>query len=96
MHLIYLANSLAQNSMMIFTRTVTEADRYVHPHASLADLTLSSRLSIMLRSLGFPAIPLHGKLSQSQRLGALAKFKGGGRNVLVATDIASRYVSHLN
>jgi ATP-dependent RNA helicase DDX47/RRP3 len=48
------------------------------------------RLSIMLRTLGFPAIPLHGKLSQSQRLGALNKFKSGGRSVLVATDIASR------
>ncbi|KAI0034018.1 P-loop containing nucleoside triphosphate hydrolase protein [Vararia minispora EC-137] len=73
-HLIYLANSLAQNSMMIFTRTVHDAQR----------------LSIILRSLGFPAVPLHGQLSQSQRLGALAKFKSGGRKVLVATDVASR------
>ncbi|THH18490.1 hypothetical protein EW146_g2511 [Bondarzewia mesenterica] len=48
------------------------------------------RLSIILRTLGFPAVPLHGQLSQSQRLGALSKFKSGGRNVLVATDVASR------
>lgn len=74
--LVYLANSLAQNSMMIFTRTVNDA----------------ARLSIILRTLGFPAVPLHGQLSQSQRLGALAKFKSGGRKVLVATDIASRFV----
>ncbi|KAI0709425.1 DEAD-domain-containing protein [Earliella scabrosa] len=73
-HLIHLANTLAQNSMIIFTRTVHDAQR----------------LSIMLRSLGFPAIPLHGQLSQSARLGALGKFKSGGRSVLVATDVASR------
>ena len=46
----------------------------------------------MLRTLGFPAVPLHGQLSQSQRLGSLNKFKTGGRKVLVATDVASRYV----
>lgn len=51
------------------------------------------RLSIMLRTLGFPAVPLHGQLSQSQRLGALNKFRTGGRKVLVATDVASRYVT---
>ncbi|KAF7978138.1 hypothetical protein HWV62_1581 [Athelia sp. TMB] len=73
-HLIYLCNSLAQNSIIIFTRTVHDAQR----------------LSIILRTLGFPAVPLHGQLSQSQRLGALDKFKSGGRRVLVATDIASR------
>lgn len=54
------------------------------------------RLSIILRTLGFPAVPLHGQLSQSQRLGALGKFKSGGRKVLVATDVASRYASVLS
>ncbi|KAH7889468.1 DEAD-domain-containing protein [Phlebopus sp. FC_14] len=73
-HLIYLANELASNSIIIFTRTVHDAQR----------------LSIILRTLGFPAVPLHGQLSQSQRLGALNKFKTGGRKVLVATDVASR------
>ncbi|KAG7092369.1 ribosomal RNA processing protein [Marasmius oreades] len=73
-YLAYLANSLAQNSIIIFTRTVHDA----------------ARLSIILRTLGFPAVPLHGQLSQSQRLGALSKFKSGGRKVLVATDLASR------
>ncbi|PSR94076.1 hypothetical protein PHLCEN_2v4504 [Hermanssonia centrifuga] len=73
-NLIHLANSLAQNSIIIFTRTVHDAQR----------------LSIILRTLGFPAVPLHGQLSQSARLGALGKFKSGGRRVLVATDVASR------
>ncbi|CAG8610471.1 2469_t:CDS:2, partial [Paraglomus occultum] len=40
--------------------------------------------------LCFPAIPLHGQMSQTKRLGALNKFKAGNRNLLIATDIASR------
>ncbi|KAF8921428.1 DEAD-domain-containing protein [Mucidula mucida] len=72
--LVYLTNTLAQNSSIIFTRTVHDA----------------ARLSMILRILGFPAVPLHGKLTQSQRLGALGKFKSGGRSILVATDVASR------
>ncbi|KAG8954569.1 ribosomal RNA processing protein [Tulasnella sp. 419] len=73
-YLVHLVNELAQNSIIIFTRTVQD----------------SQRVSVLLRKLGFSAIPLHGKLSQSSRLGALNKFKSGGRNILVATDVASR------
>ncbi|KAG1877860.1 DEAD-domain-containing protein [Suillus subalutaceus] len=94
-HLIYLANHLASNSIIIFTRTVHDAQRWVVHcnHSLILSLffpLLYSRLSIMLRSLGFPAVPLHGQLSQSQRLGALGKFKSGDRKLLVATDVASR------
>ena len=91
-HLIYLANSLAQNSIIIFTRTVHDAQRYAVLFFQTHTLLIEHRLSIILRTLGFPAVPLHGQLSQSARLGALAKFKSGGRRVLVATDVASRYV----
>ncbi|KAG8942369.1 ribosomal RNA processing protein, partial [Tulasnella sp. 408] len=73
-YLVHLVNELAQNSMIIFTRTVQD----------------SQRLALVLRKLGFPAIPIHGKLSQESRLGALNKFKTGGRSILVATDVASR------
>ncbi|CAE6440441.1 unnamed protein product [Rhizoctonia solani] len=73
-HLVHLANELAANSVIIFTRTVHDAQR----------------LSMVLRNLGFPAVPLHGQLSQSARLGALNKFKAGGRSLLIATDVASR------
>ncbi|PNP38891.1 ATP-dependent rRNA helicase RRP3 [Trichoderma gamsii] len=73
-YLIYLVNEFAGKSMIIFTRTVFEAQR----------------VAILLRTLGFGAIPLHGQLSQSARLGALNKFKGGSREILVATDVAAR------
>ena len=74
---LYLAHLLADvsgNSTIIFTRTVNEAQR----------------ISIMLRALGFSAIPLHGQLSQSARLGALGKFRAKSRDILVATDVAAR------
>ncbi|SJX62275.1 probable DEAD box protein (putative RNA helicase) [Sporisorium reilianum f. sp. reilianum] len=73
-YLVHLANEQAGHSIIVFTRTVHD----------------SQRLSILLRLLGFPAIPLHGQLSQQARLGALNKFKTGGRSILVATDVASR------
>lgn len=73
-YLFYLVNELSSSSMIIFTGTVDRAQR----------------LSIMLNRLGFPAIPLHGQMSQSARLGSLNKFKSGGRKILVATDVASR------
>ncbi len=48
------------------------------------------RVTLMLRNLGFRAVCLHGQLSQAKRLGALNKFKAKERDILVATDVASR------
>ncbi|KAG5926458.1 ribosomal RNA processing protein [Claviceps sorghi] len=73
-YLIYLANEFAGKSTIVFTRTVWE----------------TQRTAILLRTLGFGAIPLHGQLSQSARLGALNKFRAGTRDILVATDVAAR------
>lgn len=73
-YLAFILNELAGNSVMVFTSTCDH----------------TQRLSIMLRHLGFPAIPLHGKMSQPKRLGALNKFKSGDRAILIATDVASR------
>ena len=48
------------------------------------------RVAMLLRKLGINAIPLHGQMPQPKRLGALNKFKGTKRAVLVATDVAGR------
>lgn len=72
--MVYLLNELAGNSTIIFTRTCHD----------------TQKIAIMLRNLGFAAVPLHGQLPQAKRLGALNKFKAGTRNILVATDVASR------
>ncbi|GAA0157042.1 RNA helicase [Lithospermum erythrorhizon] len=59
---------------MVFTRT--------------CDAT--GRLALLLRTLGFRAIPINGQMNQPKRLGALNKFKAGECNILVCTDVASR------
>lgn len=33
---------------------------------------------------------MHGQMTQTKRLSALNKFKEGSRNILIATDVASR------
>ena len=70
----YLFNELSSSSMMVFTRTCDQ----------------TRKLAMVARNLGFGAIPIHGQMSQPKRLGALNKFKAGERNILVATDVASR------
>lgn len=74
LYLIHLLNDNIGHPTIIFTRTVNE----------------TQRIAILLRTLGFGAIPLHGQLSQSARLGALNKFKSRSRDILVATDVAAR------
>lgn len=57
---------------------------------SLVSSFLASRTALLLRNLGLNAIPLHGKLTQPKRLGALNKFRSKSQSILVATDVASR------
>lgn len=73
--MVHLLSMFTGRSSIIFTRTVVE----------------TNRLTCMLRSLGFRAVCIHGQ--QSQRLGGPSRSKTqgeSGRNILVATDIASR------
>merc|ERR1719483_1537498 len=69
-----LMEQFAGKTMIIFCQTVRACQK----------------LALILRNLGYTAIPLHGKLNQSKRLASLNKFKGGMRNILIATDVAAR------
>eukprot|EP00271_Cylindrocystis_brebissonii_P013125 TRINITY_DN32722_c0_g1_i1.p1 TRINITY_DN32722_c0_g1~~TRINITY_DN32722_c0_g1_i1.p1 ORF type:complete len:469 (+),score=99.49 TRINITY_DN32722_c0_g1_i1:569-1975(+) len=73
-YVAYTLSELAGSTAMVFTRTC-EATR---------------KVALVLRNLGFDAIPISGQMSQPKRLGALAKFKGGERSILICTDVASR------
>ncbi|XP_031566630.1 probable ATP-dependent RNA helicase DDX47 [Actinia tenebrosa] len=73
-YLVYVLNELAGNSFMVFCGTCNNVQR----------------VTLMIRNLGLDAVPLHGQMSQSKRLGALNKFKSKSRSILVATDVASR------
>lgn len=56
-YLTYLINEHAGKSILVFGATCNNAQR----------------LALMLRNLGFPAVCLHGQMSQPKRLGALTK-----------------------
>ena len=73
-YLTYLVNENAGKSVLVFGATCNNVQR----------------LALMLRNLGLPAVALHGQMAQPRRLGALAKFKSGDRNILLCTDVASR------
>ena len=73
-YLAHVLNEFNGQSIIIFAATCNNA----------------LRVTLLLRNLGFDAVCLHGQLSQAKRLGALNKFKAGQRNILVATDVASR------
>ncbi len=86
-HLIYRAHSLDKDEViarilqaegrgktLIFTRTKRAAGKLVE---ELADR-------------GFNAAAVHGDLGQEQRERAMAAFKAGKKDVLVATDVAAR------
>lgn len=51
---------------------------------------LCERVYMMLREVGIRCTSLHSKLSQSERLGSIAKFKSGIVPILVTTDVGSR------
>lgn len=72
--LIHLLNEFMGKSIIVFTRTCAH----------------TQRSTLLARILGFSAVPLHGQLTQSQRLGSLNKFKSGKANILIATDVAAR------
>lgn len=73
-YLVHLLNELAGNSFMVFCGTCQNV----------------IRVALLLRHLGFTAVPLHGQMSQNKRLGALGKFRAGSRSILISTDVASR------
>ncbi|MCB9914955.1 MAG: DEAD/DEAH box helicase [Planctomycetes bacterium] len=50
----------------------------------------AKRMARRLQDVGVAAVELHGNMSQSQRQKALAGFRAGRHEVLVATDIAAR------
>lgn len=72
--LVYLMNNFAGKSIILFVRTFRECQR----------------VAILLRRLGFGAVPLYGKLPMQARLSVLNKFRERSKSILVATDVAAR------
>jgi ATP-dependent RNA helicase DDX47/RRP3 len=75
LYLVHLLSDMFSGlTTIIFTRTQHE----------------TQRLAFLCRALGLEAIPIHGGMSQSSRMGALSKFRSKSRKILVATDVAAR------
>lgn len=51
---------------------------------------MAAKVCLILKILGLTAVVLTGQMSQKARLLALTRFKANEKNVLVATDVASR------
>ena len=60
-YLLFVLNELSGSTAIMFTRTC-DATR---------------KLALMLRNLGFGAVPIHGQMTQPKRLASLNKFKAG-------------------
>lgn len=72
--LIHLIQSRAWHQVLVFSRTKHGANK----------------IATQLEKAGLPAAAIHGNKSQGARTRALANFKSGELQVLVATDIAAR------
>jgi ATP-dependent RNA helicase RhlE len=72
--LIHLIRKNGWRQVLVFTRTKIAA----------------SRLARELDRAGIAAVPIHSDRTQAERTRALAEFKAGELEVLVATDVASR------
>ncbi|KAI8855198.1 P-loop containing nucleoside triphosphate hydrolase protein [Chytridium lagenaria] len=76
--------------------TVDKLDQYylLVPSASIILFTgrcrNCERLRLMFQELGIRSTALHSLMSQNERLGSIAKFKGRIVNILLATDVGSR------
>jgi len=92
-HLIYRAHNLDKDEVigrilmaegrgktLIFTRTKRAAAKLVEE----------------LGDRGFNAAAVHGDLNQEQRERAMAAFKAGKKDILIATDVASRGIDVLD
>jgi superfamily II DNA/RNA helicase len=86
-HLVYRAHALDKDEVIarilqaegrgktvIFTRTKRAA----------------SRLQEELADRGFPAVAVHGDMSQEARERSMAAFKAGKKDIMIATDVAAR------
>jgi len=73
-YLAYVMDQKVGKDIVIFTLTCLSANK----------------VCLLLRKLGYKAVTVNGQMSQSKRLGSLARFRQRDANILVATDVASR------
>lgn len=79
-------------SVLVWFLIKIGADKDMSKSAIIFCQTRNTLLTVhvALKHLNFKSVPIFGALAQNKREGALRKFKKQERNILVATDLASR------
>lgn len=86
-HLVYRAHSLDKDEVIA---RILQADGRGKTVIFTRTKRAAAKLVEELTDRGFKADAVHGDLSQEQRERAMAGFKAGKRDVLIATDVAAR------
>lgn len=86
-HLVYRAHSLDKDEVI---SRILQADGRGKTVIFTRTKRAAAKLVEELNDRGFNAAAVHGDLNQDQRERAMAAFKAGKKDVLIATDVAAR------
>jgi len=86
-HLVYRAHSLDKDEVIA---RILQADGRGKTVVFTRTKRAAAKLVEELNDRGFNAAAVHGDLNQEQRERAMAAFKAGKKDILIATDVAAR------
>ena len=88
-HLVYRAHALDKDEVI---GRILQADGRGKTIVFTRTKRAAQRITEELGDRGFGAVSVHGDMSQEARERAMAQFKAGKKDVLIATDVAARGV----
>jgi superfamily II DNA/RNA helicase len=86
-HLVYRAHALDKDEVIA---RILQADGRGKTVIFTRTKRAASRLQEELADRGFPAVSVHGDMSQEARERSMAAFKAGKKDIMIATDVAAR------
>ncbi|MGJ0204868.1 DEAD/DEAH box helicase [Leucobacter sp. gxy201] len=86
-HIIYRAHSLDKDEVI---GRILQAEGRGKTVVFMRTKRAAAKLQEELNDRGFDAAAVHGDLNQDQRERAMAAFKAGKKDILIATDVAAR------
>lgn len=86
-HIIYRAHNLDKDEVVA---RILQADGRGKTVIFTRTKRSASKVMEELNDRGFPAVAVHGDMSQEARERSMAAFKAGKKDVLIATDVAAR------
>ncbi|WP_437585108.1 DEAD/DEAH box helicase [Paramicrobacterium sp. CJ85] len=86
-HVIYRAHALDKDETIA---RILQANGRGKTIIFMRTKRAAAKLLEELRDRGFPAVAVHGDLNQEQRERAMAAFKAGKKEIMIATDVAAR------